>query len=198
MFLTLFHSGASATCATLVARISRDVLQANESWRPMRQLIVFKALAEDSLETCLDNVRAHPRARTRRPARVGWSALLGSCSSSSRSCRALIIRAADARFARSAGEFRSGSSPPTASTSGGPHGSPRPADAAPDSVAVTSFGSLSFVSFVYPTSFGCLVPIAGQRPRSRRLRLSATPHSRALLPLFQPAASPSAQTIRLT
>jgi len=52
MFLTLFHGGASATCATLVARISRDVLQANESWRPMRQLIVFKALAEESLETC--------------------------------------------------------------------------------------------------------------------------------------------------
>jgi predicted RNase H-like HicB family nuclease len=61
MFLTLFHSGASATCATLVARISRDVLQANESWRPMRQFIVFKTLNEESLETCL-TVANEPRA----------------------------------------------------------------------------------------------------------------------------------------
>jgi hypothetical protein len=66
MFLTLFHSGASATCATLVARISRDVLQANESWRPMRQLIVFKALAEESLETCHINVQRSPAAALER------------------------------------------------------------------------------------------------------------------------------------
>ena len=102
------------------------------------------------LSFLLPNVRAHPRARTRPPARVGWSAMLGSSSSSSGSCLVVIVRAADARFAMSAGEFRSESSPPPRRLSAGLMVRHGPPTLHRTRSAVTPFGSLSFLSLLLP------------------------------------------------